>query len=167
MGRTVEQTLAILRETPRHIAATTGGVAPAQLRATPVDDGWSANEVLAHLRACADVWGGCIAAMLAEDTPTLVAVGPRTWIDQTDYVDRAFRPSLREFTSQRRSLLAVLEPLGPDGWSRSAVVTGAGRPLTKTVLDYAERLAGHERSHLRQIEGIVRTSTRALGRSVT
>jgi hypothetical protein len=25
---------------------------------------WSAVEVLAHLRACGDVWGGCIARIL-------------------------------------------------------------------------------------------------------
>ena len=43
----------------------------------------------------------------------------------------------------------------PTTWSRAAVVRGAGRPLTKTVLDYGGRLAADERSHVRQIEAVV------------
>ena len=63
MSRSVltrEQVLIMLPETPPRIAALTADVLPEQVRATPTDGGWSANEVLAHLRACADVWGDCI-----------------------------------------------------------------------------------------------------------
>jgi hypothetical protein len=34
-------------------------------------------------------------------------------------------------------------------------VTGAGAPLTKTVLDYADRLAKHERTHVKQVAAVV------------
>ena len=51
----------------------------------PIPRGWSATEILAHLRSCADVWGDCIAAILAEDRPTLRAINPTTWIDRTNY----------------------------------------------------------------------------------
>ncbi|MDQ3467526.1 MAG: DinB family protein, partial [Chloroflexota bacterium] len=120
-------------------------------------DEWSANDVLAHLRASADVWGNCIAAIIAEERPTLRAVNPRTWIKQTDYLELEFRPSLRAFATQRADLLAVLEPLPPEGWSRAATVTGAGKVLERTVLFYARWLAGHERPHVKQIERIVNT----------
>ncbi len=152
---TVEQALTLLEATPPHLAALSDGVTPAQLRAAPGLDEWSANDVLAHLRACADMWGGYIMAMLAEDTPTLRAVNPRTWIEQTNYRELDFRPSLRAFTTQRADLLALLKPLPAEGWSRSAIVTGAGKPLTLTVLSYAQRLARHERPHVKQIERIV------------
>ncbi len=152
---TVEQALTLLEATPPRLAALTGGMPPAQLRATPAPDEWTANDVLAHLRACADMWGGYIMAMLAEDTPTLRAVNPRTWIEQTNYRELDFRPSLRAFTTQRADLLALLKPLPAEGWSRSAIVTGAGKPLTLTVLSYAQRLARHERPHVKQIERIV------------
>jgi hypothetical protein len=154
---TTEQVLSLLAATPQRIAALTAGLPPAQLRTTPNHDEWSANEVLAHLRACADVWGNCIAAMLAEDTPTLRAVNPRTWIKQTDYREMEFRPSLRAFATQRAELLAVLEPLPREGWSRAATVTGAGRVLERTVLFYAQWLARHERPHVKQIARIVAT----------
>jgi hypothetical protein len=127
------------------------------LRAAPNDGEWSANDVLAHLRACADVWGSCIAAIIAEERPTLRAINPRTWITQTDYRELEFRPSLHAFAAQRAELLAVLEPLPPESWSRAATVTGAGKTLERTVLSYARWLAEHERPHVKQIARLVTT----------
>ena len=152
---TIEQVLTLLVGTPPRLEAITAGLTAAQLHTAPNEDEWSANDVLAHLRACADVWGGCIAAMIAEDMPTLRAVNPRTWIKQTDYRDQEFLPSLRAFAVQRAELLTVLEPLPPEGWSRAATVTGAGKALERTVLFYARWLAGHERPHVKQIARIV------------
>jgi len=153
----VEQVLALLRETPDSLAELTADLTPGQLRTPPAAGEWSANEVLAHLRACADVWGGCITTVLAEDAPTIRAVNPRTWVQSTDYVDLAFRPSLRSFAAQRAELLAVLEPLPREAWSRTATVTGAGSPLQVTVLSYAQRLARHERPHRKQVGRIAGT----------
>jgi hypothetical protein len=152
---TTEQVLALLAENPPRIAALTAGLTPAQLRTAPSRDAWSATEVLAHLRACADVWGDCIRTMLAEDRPTLRAVNPRTWIKRTNYPELEFKPSLRSFAKQRAGLLATLEPLPPRAWSRAATVTGAGRVLERTVHSYAQWLATHERSHVKQIGRIV------------
>lgn len=153
----IEQVLTLLAETPAQIAATTAGLTPAQLHAIPGPDEWSANDVLAHLRSCADVWGGCIKTMLNQDAPAIRAVSPRTWIRSTNYPDEQFRQSFRAFAAQRADLLTVLEPLGPKGWSRTATVTGAGKVLTWTVLSYAERLAAHERHHLEQFARIAHT----------
>ncbi len=154
---TSEQILTMLAAGPPRITALTAGLAPAQLHTRPNPDDWSANDVLAHLRSCADMWGSCIVAMLAEAKPTLRAVNPRTWIKQTDYLEQEFQSSLRAFATQRTDLLAVLEPLPPEGWSRAATVTGAGRTLERTVMFYARWLAEHERPHVKQIERIVQT----------
>jgi hypothetical protein len=64
---------------------------------------------------------------------------------------------LRAFATQRAELLAVLEPLPPEGWSRAATVTGAGKALERTVLFYARRLAEHERPHVKQVARLVAT----------
>jgi hypothetical protein len=147
--------LSLLSETPRRLEALTAGQAPVQLQSAPNDGEWSASDVLAHLRACADVWGGCITTIIAEERPTLRAVNPRSWITQTNYRELAFLPSLRAFAAQRAELLAVLESLPPDGWSRAATVTGAGKPLERTVLFYARWLAEHERPHVKQVARLV------------
>jgi hypothetical protein len=153
---TIDETLTLLRATPERLAGLAAGLTPAQLRAAPRDGEWSANDVLAHLRACADARGECIPVILAEDHPTLRAVDPRTWIEKTDYRDLEFGPSLRAFATQRAELLALLEPLPPAGWSRAATVTGAGKPLERTVMLYAEWMARHEQPHLVQVQRIVR-----------
>lgn len=149
----IEDILTILDRTPRRIAELTSDLTPEQARTRPEPDAWSVNDVLAHLRACADQWGGSIGAILAAENPTLRAINPRSWIKRTGYPDLAFAPSLRAFAAQRDDLLTMLKRLSPADWSRSA--TGAGAPLQRSVLDYAERLARHERPHVGQIEAIV------------
>jgi len=152
---TIEQNLTMLADTPSRLADLTKGLSAAQLLASPEPDEWSARDVLAHLRACSDMWGKYIAQILSEDHPTIKVVNPTTWVKQTNYREQAFRPSLRAFTAQRAELLDVLTPLAPEAWSRSALVTGAGKPRERTVSTYAMWLANHERSHFKQIERIV------------
>lgn len=150
----IEQVLILLGNAPTQIAAFTAGLASAKLRTSPAPGQWSANAVLAHLRACADVWGGCIATIIAQDRPRLRAVNPRTWIDRTDYLEIEFQASLQAFAAQRTELLTVLSALAPEDWTRSASVTGAGKVLVRTVHSYAQWLAVHERSHVKQIKHI-------------
>lgn len=93
--------------------------------------------------------------IISEDRPTLRAVNPTSWIDNTDYRELDFRSSFEGFIAQRADLLAILEPLPSESWSRAATVTGAGRALERTVLFYAQWLARHERSHVKQVVRIV------------
>jgi hypothetical protein len=151
----IEEILALLREHPKRIAEVTAGRPAAHLHTEPGPDEWSANDVLAHVRACADVWGGAIAKIIAEDGPTLKGLNPRTWIKQTDYPDLTFRASLRAFTRQRADLLAVLKPLPPEGWTRTATVLAWGQQYEKSLLDYANKLATHEHTHVQQIRAVV------------
>ena len=101
------------------------------------------------------MWGKYIVLILSEDRPTFKAVNPRTWIKQTDYRQQEYQPSFQAFSTQRTALLATLEPSAPEDWSRGAIVTGAGKPRERTVYTYAQWLANHERSHIKQIDRIV------------
>src|SRR4051812_23142622 len=115
----IEQVLTMLAGAPPRIAELTAGLTATQLQARPDSETWSVNEVLAHLRSCADMWGGSMTIILTEDEPTLRAINPRTWIKQTNYLDLDFQTSLQTFTEQRAELIALLESLPADGWSRS------------------------------------------------
>lgn len=152
----IEQILSLLAAGPSLLAEYTAGLTEAQLHAAPGPGEWSVNEVLAHLRSCSDVWGNCINVILQENHPTIRAVNPRTWIKSTDYLELQFKPSWQAFSTQRADLLATLKRLKPKDWARSATVTGAGKPLQRTVLTYVESIAVHERPHLKQISRIVR-----------
>ncbi len=154
---TIEQVLPLLRETPSRIAALAVDLTPDQLRTAPAPGEWSANDVLAHLRACADMWGGSITRIVAEDRPTFAAVNPQAWIKQTDYPTLAFEPSFRAYAAQRAELLALLESLPRESWERTATVKVWGATLERTVFFYAQWLARHERSHVKPFATIVNT----------
>jgi uncharacterized damage-inducible protein DinB len=152
---TIDQVLTQLKQQPEAIAALAAGLPQARLHRPPSRGAWSVNDVLAHLRSCADMWGKYIETIIAEDRPTIRAMNPTTWIKSTNYPELEFAPSLRGFAKQRAELLALLRPLPKAAWSRSATVTGAGSPRERTVMEYARWLANHERSHVKHIARIV------------
>ncbi len=154
----IEEILTILKETPPRLAKLTAGLTSAQLHNPPSVGEWSANEVLAHLRACSDVWGDhYMMTILAQDNPTIKAMNPRAWIKTTDYLELEFQTSLRAFTKQRKKLLSVLEPLRAKDWTRTNTLIGAGKRLQQMLISHADGLARHERSHLKQIERTLNT----------
>lgn len=152
---TSEETLRLLRQTPARITALTAGLSQAQLRQRPRPDEWSANEILAHMRACADVRGDRIPAIAAGEVTKIRAISPRAYMRKTDYLELEFGPSFEAFASQRAKLVAFLKPLPAKGWSRTVRVTGLGAPRELTVLFYAQWVARHEMPHLEQIASIV------------
>ena len=158
---TIEQVLNLLKTNPQQIAEFTADLTPDQLQTSLNPGEWSANDILAHLRSCADMWGSAIETIIAEDKPTIRAINPTTWIESTDYPQQKFQTSFRAFTTQRTDLLALLEALPTKGWSRTATVTGAGKPLERTVFFYAHWLAKHERTHVKQIGRIAAGTLRA------
>jgi uncharacterized damage-inducible protein DinB len=152
-----DQMLEMLESAPSRIATAAEMLTPAQLHTAPGAGEWSVNDVLAHLRACADVWGGAIARILSEDHPTIRAIDPRNYMVQTNYPDLRFHESFQAFSEQRLELLQTLGPLSAADWQRDATLTGAGRPLNYTVTKYVRRIVLHERAHLKQIERSAQT----------
>jgi hypothetical protein len=151
----IKQTLELLEATPLRLASLTKGIDNSRLHLKPDESTWSANEILAHLRACADVWGKSILAMIVQDHPTLRYISPRTWIRKTDYPQQEFHSSLEAFTVQRSELLKSLRALKIEDRSRGATFTGTTRGREHTVLSYAGRIVQHESEHCAQIEDLL------------
>jgi DinB superfamily len=149
--------LTVLSETPKQITRIARGCSDHRLHCKPEADAWSAQEIVAHLRACADVWGSSIDRMLAEDHPTILYVSPRGWIKKTDYLQQSFRDSLRAFSHRRAKLIGTLSELDAIEWSRRATFTATTLGREATVLSYATRIADHEVRHLGQLRRTVRT----------
>ena len=152
----IETLLKSLAETPRRIASATLDLEDTCLQFKPNKNSWSVNDILAHLRACADVWGRSVMAMIAQDHPTLRYVSPRTWIRKTDYLELEFHQSLVAFTRQREELVKSLEPLAITDWSRGATFTGTTKGREQTVLSYAQRMTQHENEHYEQVEALLK-----------
>ncbi len=95
---------------------------------------------------------------MTQEVPTIKAVNPRTWIEDTDYREQGFASSLAAFRDQRAMLLTTVLPTSASGWARSAIITGGGAQQRRTVLDFATRMAVHERTHLRHMERLAAQS---------
>ena len=147
----IRAVLTLLSETPKEIDRIAQGLDEQQLHRQPEVDAWSAQDIVAHLRACAEVWGRSIDRMLTEDHPTIRYVSPRAWIKKTDYLQQDFRDTLRRFSEQRAVLVTRLRKLTSSGWTRGATFTGTTSGRDGTVLSYATRIAGHEVRHLDQL----------------
>ena len=150
-----EKVLRLLAATPRRIASLSRGIDIGKFQFKPDQDSWSANEILAHLRACADVWGKSIIATITLDHPTLRHISPRGWIRRTDYLQLEFKSSLATFAHQRHELLSVLKGLATRDWSREATTKGR----VQTVFSFASRIAEHESKHCRQIEEVLKLAS--------
>jgi uncharacterized damage-inducible protein DinB len=146
----IEEVLQRLTETPDRIATTAEAMTAEQLQRRPDAKTWSANDILAHLRACADVWGETIESMLQEDEPTLRHISPRTYMKKSDYPALPFQESFQAFVKQRDDLLRTLTGLEFTDWSRGALI----KDRRHTVFTQARRMALHEATHNEQIEAL-------------
>ncbi len=156
-----ESVIRLLAATPRRITSLSREVEISKLHFRPHPDSWSANDILAHLRACADVWGKSIVDMITLDHPKLRYISPRSWIRKTDYLELEFQGSLKAFTDQRRELLRVLKGLAIKDWSCSATFTATTKGREQTVFSYACRIAEHENKHCDQIEAVLKLASAA------
>jgi hypothetical protein len=144
--------LQVLQDTPRRLFACEQRLEPARLNDKASHEDWSANDILAHLRACVDVWGNCLQAMLEQEGPTIRYISPRTYIRTTDYPKQEFMISLEVFTQQREALLVSLNSLGTRDWERWATFDDGHKLRKQTVFDTVRRLAKHEGEHCEQVE---------------
>jgi len=147
----IEKYLNLLAETSRRLSKATNGLDDARLKTRTKERPWSVNDILAHLRSCADVWGGSIDAMLAEQKPTIPYRHPRQWIKKTSYPELPFPESFKTFVAQRKKLLETLTGLPFEDWSRAGIIKGREH----TVFTQVRRMALHEQVHCEQIENLL------------
>jgi hypothetical protein len=162
----VDEIMAILPASVPRLTALTDGLTEAQLRTLPEPGEWSANDLLAHLRASQDVLGRNITRIVTEERPAWRRLSPREWQRKSSYNGSDFAPAFEAFATGREELLSVLEAMRPADWERVAVVTvGPGRTVEQPARFFGDWLAGHEREHLQQMEGAIRAVLDAEARS--
>ena len=148
--------LELLAQGPLRLEKATHGVPTARLSLHTEAEPWSANDILAHLRACSDCWGASIMDMITQDNPTKRYVSPRSWMKKPKYAEPSFGAALESFNEARQKLGATLTNLDEAGWVRRGTFTGtSARQREQTVFSYAWRIVNHEQPHLEQIESLL------------
>ncbi len=152
----ISRVLELLTLAPLRLETATCGLEAMRLDFRSDEEPWSISDILAHLRACSDVWGNSIIAMMTQDNPTLRYMSPRSWMKKPKYMDQEFDRALQSFAQERQKLVKVLADLDETGWSRRATFTGVSdRQRDQTVLTYSARIVSHEQPHLDQIESLL------------
>ncbi|MCA9730313.1 MAG: DinB family protein [Candidatus Eisenbacteria bacterium] len=145
-----------LQGAPGEIVRITQDHTDSALRMRPGPDAWSAHEILAHLRACADVWGDWVHRMLAENHARIRYFSPRSVMTKEEYTKPPFREVLGIFAQERAELVRSLEVLGPADWSREGIFTAKTAPKRiPTVYGTVFAMENHESRHLEQLRRTV------------
>ena len=147
----IEQILETLSETLIYFSSVVETHQEDFLRKKAPDGGWSVAQNLAHLLACAEVWGDSIYAMLVIDSPTLENIHPRKWQKAARYQTLTCSQMIQKFSIDRQLLLDTLGKMLPKDWDRNAKI---GNRL-HTIFSQARRMAHHEAGHCDQIKELI------------
>ena len=147
----INKHILLLEDTPRRIATLTTGLEDNRLIWAPDGNTWSAVEILAHLRACAELWSFSIYAMLSADSPILPDLDERRWAKVARYASLDFHRSFEVFALQRAELLGMLKELPFDPWARSGTIAGR----VHNVYSQVRRIALHEVEHCVQFQELL------------
>lgn len=148
---TVDQLLSRLAESPVRIVRAVAGRSDEQLSTAASGDGWSAAEVLAHLRASDAIISYRAYAILTRDNPPLADYNERRWAEVAGYAREPFHESLRVFTLCRAELVNMLRQARLEDWQRVGAHELRG---TVTLLGFMTHLAEHEEEHCAQLEAM-------------
>jgi hypothetical protein len=141
--------LTVLRATPAELRRHLDGLEEAALRRKPRPNAWSAAEVLIHLAEVEVVHYTRLRFALAEDHHRIHPFDQNAWAERYDAF--SWREALALFVALRVVLLRLAERLGGPELARPVTHPERG---TMTVRVLLETFAGHDLSHLAQLERI-------------
>ena len=145
----IDHLLARLAEVPLHIAQATASLSEAEKHRAASNRGWSAAEILAHVRASDDIQAHRLYEILARDNPTLLAYDERHWAEIAGYSQADFESSLKTYALRRNELVRMLRQVAHADWERVGIHEIKG---SLSLWDVATSLAEHEEEHCRQLE---------------
>ena len=143
MKQSPEVLLTLLADTPSRILGFAAGFTENQLQDSPSPEQWSMVQVLAHLRACHDVWTSSVYTMLTIDQPNIVKIHPNLWWKNMQFDKHSFAHLIRTFSDRRLELILVLRSVPEKSWERTGFIGNR----QYTIYDQIRRLALHEQHH--------------------
>lgn len=111
-------------------------------------DGWSAIDVLKHVRDVVQVYGMRFKWMILDDDPFLPNYDEDRWVAESPDGAAQADDVLREIAAYRAETVRLLRALDDEGWSR----TGRHEAIGPLVLEpYVRHELAHEEQHLAQL----------------
>jgi len=169
LQRPLAERLARLARTPDDLASAIDGRSDAELSRRRHPSGWSAKDVVCHLRDVEELSILRFHTMLAVDDPKVFVVGapppdpeawgiggalpfpldPERWAEDRQYSRNDTAEALAAFRRRRDEVLALLHCLSEKQWERGSIHPERGRV---TFAEWTAGIAGHDDNHLEQLE---------------
>jgi uncharacterized damage-inducible protein DinB len=157
------------RQDPLQVQADTVGkierlvkaVPAARLRKRPAPGKWSVAEILAHLADGEIVAGYRMRSILGAPGTPIVAYDQDKWAESQNYAQCDPKMSLRVLRTLREADLALLRSLRPEQWQQFGVHAERGKETIERIVQW---IAGHDINHLRQIEAILASGKKPIGK---
>ena len=122
---------------------------------SPGPNKWSLRELMAHLADCEISWSWRIRQTLAADNPALQPFDQDRWGDR--YAAYDFVSAQTMYEALRAWNVRLLSTVRPEDLKRSATHSERGTLTLQTIL---ETIAGHDRHHIKLLEGLAKKETR-------
>ena len=157
-----------LRSTPAELARRIEGRDAAALARRPDAGGWSAGEIVCHLRDVEELFLVRFQTILAAEDPQILTLGatpealarwgiggrvghpldPDRWAEDRQYARQDTGGALAAFVRRRRESITLLDGLTPEQWQRAGIHPARGR---MALGEWVASLAGHDDNHLDQL----------------
>src|SRR5215471_7553771 len=128
------------------------GMTAADLQRAPSGGGFSLVEHACHLHDYETACLERILRMLVEDAPFLDDFAGERIAIERGYRTQSFSAAVEDFALRRATTLRILQALPAEQWQRAATLGSAG---CVTVRGLVEIIAAHDRTHRREIEGLI------------
>lgn len=151
-GRSIEAVRTALAAVPGEFSRLVNNKTNEQLMRPAQDGGFGMVEILPHMRDWETILGERVARILEEDEPSLEEYDDSLWAIEHAYREQDPRQALQEFSALRSSLVARLEALPPEQWSRVGILAKHGRVTLHWLLD---RFCDHDAKHVLQARDVL------------
>ena len=145
----------IIGATADHLRAIFSVYTPEEINRSPGPGKWSLRELMAHLADCEIVWSWRLRQTLAADSPALQAFDQDRWGDRYSAYD--FAAAQQTYEALRAWNVRLLNTIKPADLTHPATHPERCTLTSQTLL---EIIAGHDRHHIKLLEGLARKETR-------
>jgi hypothetical protein len=149
MFDTHAELLATQKATPTILRAVTRDL-PAEMTRVggENEDAWSVVEIVCHLRDAEEIALDRVRRMRDEDTPLMRDYDQAALAVERRYNVQSLPEAVEAFSSLRAQMLAILEAMDDDGWSRAGIIGDVGEV---SIYAYLSHRVMHDAVHLAQI----------------
>jgi len=143
-----QKLIAQYKEGYNEVARSLEGFPGDLLTAHPIQEKWSAAEIVHHLADSETTSGIRLRRLLVEDRPVIQGYDQEAYAERLNYNNREMAPAVDAFRSARATAVQLFEFMSDEDWRREGTHSESG---PYTAEDWLTIYAAHAHNHAAQI----------------